>query len=73
MLFGDIVINEWASADNPNKVLMVISYRTIVICLNIKGQRVQFRNDKNLRLTKIGEVDLTGWESYVDRELAKGE
>ncbi len=65
MKFGDIVINEWASDDNPQKVLMVISHRKMVECLSVTGVSVAFHNDKHLRLTRVGSVDFSTWRTFA--------
>lgn len=61
MKFGDIVVNGWAGNKNPQKVLMVVHHGRNVKCLSTKGSEVIFRNDKNLRLTKIGSLDFSEW------------
>jgi hypothetical protein len=60
--FGDIVINEWASNRNPNKVLMFVkSYARRVVCLSLEGDEVVFGKDKDLRLT----VQLPAVENHL--------
>lgn len=65
MKFGDIVVNEWAGDRNPQKVLMVVHHGKYVKCLSIKGATVTFKNDKDLRLTKVGEIDLAAWKDHA--------
>ncbi len=67
MKFGDIVINEWAGEGNPQKVLLIVHYGKAVTCLSRKGARLTFRNDKDLRLTKIGELKLTDWDNFISK------
>lgn len=70
MKLGDIVRNEWAGQRNPQKVLMFIrrTGRTIY-CLALDGREVQFYNDKVLRLTKIGTLDLDTWRQLAAQEV----
>ena len=61
MKFGDLVRNEWAGPDNPNQILMVVHHGKMVKCLTKKGKEVNFHNDKDLRLTKVGRMDFNEW------------
>ena len=64
--FGDIVKNEWASNINPHRILMFVrSTKRSICCLSIKGEEVIFYNDKELKLTKIGSLDLSKWGQKV--------
>jgi len=63
MKFGDLVVNEWAGDINPNRVLMIVNHGKMVKCLNKKGNIVNFHNDKDLRLTKVGKMDFNKWFS----------
>lgn len=65
MKFGDIVVNEWAGDGNPQKVLLVVNHGKMVTCLSRKGAKVVFRNDKDFRLTKIGELDFCQWDKFI--------
>jgi hypothetical protein len=61
MKFGDLVKNEWAGDINPNRILMIVHHGKMVKCLNKKGHIVNFHNDKDLRLTKVGKVNFNDW------------
>ncbi len=66
MKFGDIVVNDWASNANPQKVLMVVSWGgkgDLIHCLAINGNPCTFRNDAELQLKKVGEIDFSGWKA----------
>ena len=65
MKFGDLVVNDWAGRNNPNKVLMIVHHSKMVNCLSLTGKKVQFWNDQHLRLTKVGEVDFTEWKKLI--------
>jgi len=68
MKFGDIVVNEWAGEINPSKVLMVLRVGVLFVdCLTLTGRRAQFHNSKDLRLTKVGEVDFSSWRELADK------
>jgi hypothetical protein len=68
MKFGDIVINEWAGDQNPQKILMVVHHGKTVKCLSLTGKEVLFSNDKDLRLTKISSIDFSGWKEIVSNQ-----
>jgi hypothetical protein len=57
--FGDIVVNEWASLDNPNRRLLYVrSDGKWVHLLNHAGAPVKFFADDELRLAQVGRVDI---------------
>ena len=61
--FGDLVRNECAGDINPHRVLMFVrSTKQNIYCLSIKGDEVVFYNDKEVKLTKIDSLDLSGWQ-----------
>ena len=63
--FGDVVINEYASDDNPLKTLLVVRVGTKFIkCLSTKGIDINIPYNNDTRLTKIGEVDLSDFIDY---------
>lgn len=67
--FGDLVRNEWAGDKNPQRILMFRTQtRNKVKCLSLCGQSVDFYNDAQLRLTKIGSLDLSEWHRELHRE-----
>lgn len=69
MKFGDLVINEWAGNRNPHKVMMFVrKTQWHVYCLAKDGQSIEFHNDNDLRLTKAGTLDLTGWEKKTVKQ-----
>lgn len=67
---GDIVRNEWASDDNPQKILLVLHVTAKrVYCLGLDDSFPHYYdNNADLRMTKIDTVDLTPW-----RRLAKNQ
>ncbi len=69
---GDIVENEWASIKNPTKFLMFISKGKRIKCLAISGAIVVFDNDKDLRLKKVGELDLSNWNTRTNQSPEEG-
>lgn len=72
MKLGDIVVNEWASNRNPNKVLMFLSStKKISTCTNLKGEIIRFPNDKELRLTVILESGFHHWDTEWRRLAAQ--
>lgn len=73
MKFGSIVRNEWASDDNPQKVLMVVRQTSRYIhCLSLKGEEVKCPNDKKLRLTLIGTANFSTWSILARRQAEEG-
>lgn len=74
MKFGDLVINEWASNANPHKVLMFVrKTQRLIYCVAIDGEEVMFHNDKELKLTQVGNLDLTHWQSRIVRQSMQSE
>jgi len=72
MRFGDIVVNEHAGSKNPGKVLLYIKRsKKFIDCLDLKGRKVQFYNDKHLELTVVGSVNFEEWKSFAEAELLK--
>ena len=71
--FGDLVVNNWASTDNPGRVLMVWqSGPKYVRCIpRDGGTELRFRIDKDLRLTKVGAVDFGEWDLELITEKKK--
>ena len=66
MKFGTLVNNEWAGAKNPHKILLYVGETSsYVTCLSYSGEIKKFYNDKKLRLTKVGEIDLTAWKDLA--------
>ena len=69
MRFGDIVINEWAGDQNPQKALMIIHHGRKVKCVSLTGQEVIFDNDKNLRLKKISSINFSVWREIASNQV----
>ncbi len=67
--FGDVVKNEWASDANPQKFLIYVSGGKMIRCLSFTGRIVNFDNDKDLRLTKMGSLDFSKWKGYIDKHI----
>lgn len=68
MKFGDLVINEWAGDANPHKILMFVRKTPRrIYCVARDGDSVEFFNDKNLKLTQVGNLDLSHWDSRITR------
>ena len=60
-LFGDIIINHWASNDNPHRVGIVVSYNTKTIrCTNGRGEFWELVNDSKSseKYEKVGYLSL---------------
>ncbi len=67
LAFGDVVVNEWAGNRNPQKVLMVRKMtQRHAHCVALDGSTVTFHNDKDLRLTRIGTLNLSRWRAKAD-------
>jgi len=61
--FGDIVKNEWASEDNPQRIgILVRSSGRMISCTDGKGHFWEFNNDKHSRLIKIGSLDMQPYD-----------
>ena len=69
--FGHLIRNEWASDDNPQKVLMVVRRtKRYLHCLSLKGEEVKFPMD-NLRAVYVGEVALGLWEEIATNPVMR--
>lgn len=58
MKFGDIVINGWASNDNPNKVGVVVSHVGKTVRLTNGRRNWTHIADKDAKLMVLGRIDL---------------
>ena len=64
---GDLVVNEYASRQNPHRVLMVVrSRRKRTSCLALDGAPVLF--DDNPLLRKVGNIGIEQWRVLVNKE-----
>lgn len=71
--FGDIVLNEWAGEKNPHRIGVVVYCNRIVKCTDTKGSFWEFDNGKNLRLTKLGEINLSSFQTIKEAQPEQGE
>jgi hypothetical protein len=73
MKFGDIVVNEWAGDRNPHKVLMFVrKTKRVVYCLTRDGSAVEFCNDSQLRLSKVGCANMDVWDQMIAAKAEGG-
>jgi hypothetical protein len=68
--FGDIVLNGWASKNNPNRLVLFVRYfgqgDSKVYCLSRDGKDVIFQNDNDLKLSHIFSMqDFDIWSELL--------
>ena len=72
--FGDIVINHYASKDNPQRVGIVVScnHKTLR-CTNGRGDFWTIINDKESKTEKVCRLDLAVYNVHVMIEASTKE
>lgn len=70
--FGDIVENGWAGEGNPYKIGIVVKSGKVISCTDGKGHFWLFDNDKRLKLTKVGALDMTPYNKSLNDQLITG-
>ena len=73
MKFGDLILNECASKDNPIRVTMFVKCSgKDVICMDSDGETVRYdRRSKDEFLKVIGSIDFKPLNDALKRERSK--